>query len=79
MKLTAALTILLTFVIVSNIYSAPADTCQISITPYEFYLRYGGGMSEAQFCECFPCLCCPCKDTMFVKRDHGPCPPNKEV
>ena len=90
MKRLTFLTILLVILVASNVYvvsltaepthpTALIDTCRISITPYAFYQIYGNGMSEAEFCKCFPCLCCECDGQWYVKRNFAPCPPNIRV
>ena len=33
------------------------------------------GITEEEFCSCFPCLCCECKGVKHVKENNDPCPP----
>jgi len=36
-------------------------------------------MTDAAFCSFFPCMCCNCKDSIWVKQDRNPCPDNERV
>ena len=48
-------------------------SCGSSVTPYQFWQT--SGMSVRDFCNCFPCLCCDCDTTKYVKKNNDPCPP----
>ena len=91
MKKLLLLSILLSVVFTTNIYSkvfpqafSPDAECRSRVTPMEIFQMIKSAypnITEDEICECFPCLCCKCGDRMIIKEtgNNEPCPPDKLI
>ena len=85
MKRLSILLVIATVVFGNNVCLAESPT-PVSL-PFESYntsnpkelfkqLQEMTGISEEEFCKCFPSLCCECGKKQYVKENNAPCPPN---
>ena len=62
-------------------YSAEREPiCNSLVTPQILFEAVRDmGISESEFCRCFPCLCCDCNGVKSVKKDNDTCPPDTRI